>query len=55
MTKETEPRVLSDAELDYVHGGDAPNKNAGGGPGNSGGGDKKSPAEGPGDKVYPGH
>jgi hypothetical protein len=45
MTKETEPRVLSDAELDAVTGG--ANKNAGGGPGNSGPGDKNSPVEGP--------
>lgn len=47
-------RELSEKELRRVAGGDAPVKNAGGGPGNSGPGDKASPAEGPGDKVYPG-
>lgn len=47
-------RPISEAELRYVSGGGAPNKNAGGGPGNSGPGDKASPAEGPGDKIYPG-
>ena len=47
-------RKLSEKELRQVSGGAAPNKNAGGGPGNSGPGDKASPAEGPGDKIYPG-
>jgi bacteriocin-like protein len=40
-------RELTDAELDHVSGGDQPNQNAGGGPGNSGPGDKNSPVEGP--------
>ena len=55
MIKETAPRELTEAELKWVCGGDKPNQNAGGGPGNSGPGDKASPAEGPGDKIYPGH
>jgi len=41
------PRKLNDSELGYVTGGDQPNQNAGGGPGNSGPGDKDSPVEGP--------
>jgi hypothetical protein len=47
MTKQVtdQPRALSDAELDAVTGGTS--KNAGGGPGNSGPGDKNSPVEGP--------
>jgi hypothetical protein len=48
-------RVLSGSEVRFVSGGAAPVKNAGGGPGNSGPGDKASPAEGPGDKIYPKH
>jgi hypothetical protein len=48
-----EPVELTDAELDVVSGGDQPNQNAGGGPGNSGNGDKASGAEGPGDKIVP--
>ena len=39
------PVELTDAELDHVVGGTS--KNAGGGPGNSGPGDKNSPVEGP--------
>jgi hypothetical protein len=42
-----EPVELTDSELDVVSGGDQPNQNAGGGPGNSGPGDKNSPVEGP--------
>jgi bacteriocin-like protein len=38
-------RELTDKELDVVTGGAG--KNAGGGPGNSGPGDKNSPVEGP--------
>jgi hypothetical protein len=40
-------RELTDAELDHVVGGTKPNQHAGGGPGNSGPGDKNSPVEGP--------
>jgi hypothetical protein len=40
-------REISEAELDHVVGGAQPNQNAGGGPGNSGPGDKNSPVEGP--------
>jgi hypothetical protein len=40
-------RELTDTELDFVTGGTKPNQNAGGGPGNSGPGDKNSPVEGP--------
>lgn len=40
-------RELSKAELDQVVGGAQPNQNAGGGPGNSGPGDKNSPVQGP--------
>ena len=39
--------ALTEAELDHVAGGAQPNKNAGGGPGNSGPGDKNSPVQGP--------
>jgi hypothetical protein len=55
MTKGTAPRELTKAEMDYVHGGGAPVHNAGGGPGNSGPGDKNSPVEGPSDQIYPRH
>ena len=41
------PVELTGAELDAVSGGDQPNQNMGGGPGNSGPGDKNSPVEGP--------
>jgi hypothetical protein len=41
------PIELTEAELDAVSAGDQPNQNAGGGPGNSGPGDKNSPVEGP--------
>jgi len=40
-------RELTDNELDQVNGGAQPNQNAGGGPGNSGPGDKNSPVQGP--------
>jgi bacteriocin-like protein len=40
-------RELTEKELDHVSGGAKPNQNAGGGPGNSGPGDKHSPVEGP--------
>ncbi len=46
MDKDT-LRELNETELDHVSGGDQPNQNAGGGPGNSGPGDKNSPVEGP--------
>ena len=42
-----EPIELTEAELDAVSAGAQPNQNAGGGPGNSGPGDKNSPVEGP--------
>ena len=53
--REKPMRELRESELRHVSGGAKPVKNAGGGPGNSGPGDKASPAEGPGDKVYPKH
>ena len=40
-------RELTEAELEQVAGGVKPNQNAGGGPGNSGPGDKASPVQGP--------
>jgi hypothetical protein len=40
-------RELDQKEIKQVSGGVQPNQNAGGGPGNSGPGDKKSPVEGP--------
>ncbi|HZH51047.1 MAG TPA: hypothetical protein VEZ16_04110 [Microvirga sp.] len=40
-------RELTDKEIDQVFGGAQPNQNAGGGPGNSGPGDKNSPVQGP--------
>jgi hypothetical protein len=40
-------RELSKAEVEQVAGGAQPNQNAGGGPGNSGPGDKHSPVQGP--------
>jgi hypothetical protein len=40
-------RELTDKEIKQVAGGVQPNQNAGGGPGNSGPGDKKSPVQGP--------
>jgi hypothetical protein len=42
MTKETEPRVLSDAELDRVHGGAPPDQGSGKNPS----GNKVGPFEG---------
>ncbi len=48
-------RELKETELKQVSGAGSPVKNAGGGSGNSGPGDKASPAEGPSDKVYPKH
>ena len=40
-------RELNEKELVSVAGGAKPNQNAGGGPGNSGPGDKNSPVQGP--------
>jgi hypothetical protein len=42
-----EPIELTEAELDAVSAGTQPNQNMGGGPGNSGSGDKHSGVEGP--------
>jgi hypothetical protein len=40
-------REFTDKEIKQVVGGVQPNQNAGGGPGNSGQGDKKSSVQGP--------
>lgn len=40
-------KEIKEDEFDQVVGGAQPNQNAGGGPGNSGPGDKNSPVEGP--------
>jgi hypothetical protein len=47
MAEQRKLRELTEKEIEQVSGGAKPNQNAGGGPGNSGPGDKHSPVEGP--------